>query len=99
MGACKGSIMSFVPCEESRRTPWGACKGSVMPVVDIILIMKIYDCMSCFSSVSPFQPRDSLVLYTDRSLSPGRLQPSLVCQVACRGQGQEVSGPRSSKSS
>ena len=61
--------------------PVGMCKGSVMSFVDIILIMQIREHMSCFGSVSPFQPRDSLVLYADRSRSPGRLQPSLVCQV------------------
>ena len=77
----------------------GACKGSVMSFVNIILIMNLRGHESCFSSVSPFRPRDDLVLYADRSRSPGRLQTSLVCQVACRGQGQEVSGPRSSKSS
>ena len=53
-----------------------------MPFVHIILIMKIYKHMSCFGSVSPFQPHGSLVLYADRSRSPGSLQPSLVCQVA-----------------
>ena len=79
--------------------PVGVCKGSVMSFVDTILVMKNYECMSCLGSVSHFQPRDSLLLYADRSRSPGKLQPSLVCQVACRGQGQEVSGPRSSKSS
>ena len=79
--------------------PVGACKGSVMSFVDIILIMKICERMSYFGSVSPFQPRGSLVLYADRSRSPGRQQPSLVCQVTIPWQGQEVSGPRSSKSS
>ena len=79
--------------------PVGVCKGSVMSFVDIILIMNLRGRESCFCLVSPFYPRDDLVLYADRSRSPGRLQPSLVCQVACRGQGQEVSGPRSSKSS
>ena len=78
--------------------PAGVCKASVMPFVGIILIVKICEHMSCCVSVSPFQSCGSLVLYADRSRSPGRLQPSLVCQVACRGQGQEVSGPRSSKS-
>ena len=77
----------------------GACKGVVMSFVDIILIMNLRGRESCLSSVSPFYPCDDLVLYADRSRSLGRLQPSLVCQVACRGQGQEVSGPRSSKSS
>ena len=62
--------------------PAGACKESVMSFVNIILIMKICERMSCFGSVSPFQPRGSLVLYADRSRCPGRLQPSLVCQVA-----------------
>ena len=62
--------------------PVGACKASVMPFVDIILIMNIYKYMSCFGSVSPFHPHGSLVLYADRSRSPGRLQSSLVCQVA-----------------
>ena len=69
-----------------------------MSFVNIILIMNLRGRKSCFSSVSPFYPRDNLVLYLDRSRSPGRLQPSLVCQVTCRGQVQEVSGPRSSKS-
>ena len=78
--------------------PVGACKGFVMSFVDIILVMKICERMSCLGSVSPFQPCDGLLLYADRSRSPGKLQPSLVCQVACRGQGQEVSSPRSSKS-
>ena len=77
----------------------GAWKGSVMSFVYIFPIMKICERMSCLGSVSPFQPRDGSLLYADRSRSPGKLQPSLVCQVACRGQGQEVSGPRSSKSS
>ena len=77
----------------------GVCKGFVMSLVNIVLIMNLRERESCFSSVSPFRPCDELVLYADRSRSPGRLQPSLVCQVACRGQGQEVSGPRSSKSS
>ena len=76
----------------------GACKGSVMSFVDIILIMEACERKSCLGSVFPFQPCDSLLLYADRSRSPGKLQPSLVCQVACHGQGQEVSGPRSSKS-
>ena len=76
----------------------GACKVSVMPFVNIALIMKIFVRMSYRGSASPFRSRGSLVLYADRSRCPGRLQPSLVCQVACRGQGQEVSGPRSSKS-
>ena len=62
--------------------PAGACKVSVMSSVHIILIMKICERMSCFGSVSPLQPRASLVLYADRSRSPDRLQPSLVCQVA-----------------
>ena len=62
--------------------PVGACKGSVMSFVDVILIMKFCKGMSCFGSVSPFQPRGSLVLYADMSRSRGRLQPSLVCQVA-----------------
>ena len=53
-----------------------------MSLVDIILIMKLCGCVSYFSSVSPFYPRDGLVLYADRSQSSGRLQPSLVCQVA-----------------
>ena len=66
-----------------------------MSFVDIILIMNLRGRESCFSLVSPFYPRDDLVLYADWSRSPGKLQPSLVC----RGQGQEVSGPRSSKSS
>ena len=61
--------------------PAGACKGCVTSFVDIILIMKICEHMSCFGSASPFQPRGSLVLYADRSRSPGRLQPSLVCEV------------------
>ena len=78
--------------------PAGACKGSVMSLVDIILIMETRERKSCLGSVFPFQPRDSLLLNADRSQSPGKLQPSLVCQVACRGQGQEVSGPSSSKS-
>ena len=69
-----------------------------MPFVYIFPVMKICERMSCSGSVSPFQPRNSLLLYADRSWSPGRLQPSLVCQVAMPGQGQEVSGPRSSKS-
>ena len=79
--------------------PVGACKASVMPFVNIALIMKISVRISCQGWASPFQSCGSLVLYTDRSRSLGRLQPSLVCQVACRSQGQEVSGPRSSKSS
>ena len=62
--------------------PVVACKGYVMSFVDIILIMKICERMSCFGSVSPFQPRGNLVLYADKSRSPGKLQPSLVCQVA-----------------
>ena len=62
--------------------PVGACKGFVMSSVHIILIMKICERMSCFGSVSPFQPHGSLVLYADRSQSAGRLQPSLICQVA-----------------
>ena len=78
--------------------PVGACKASVMPFVNIALIMKICVRISCRGSTSPFHSCGNLVLYADRSQSPGRLQPSLVCQVACRGQGQEVSGPRSSKS-
>ena len=76
----------------------GACKGSIMSSVNIIHVMNLCERKSCFSLVSPFQPHDDWVLYADRSRSPGRLQLSLVCQVACRGQGQEVSGPRSSKS-
>ena len=79
--------------------PVAACEASVMLIVNIALIMKICVRISCRGSASPFQTCGSLVLYTDRSKSPGRLQPSLVCQVACRGQGQEVNGPRSSKSS
>ena len=62
--------------------PVGACKGLVMSSIHIIFIMKIYERMSCFGSVSPFYRRDGLVLYADRSRSPGRLQPSLVCQFA-----------------
>ena len=62
--------------------PARACEGSAMSFVDITLIMKICERMSCFGSVSPFQPRGSLVLYADRSRCPDRLQPSLVCQVA-----------------
>ena len=53
-----------------------------MSFANIILIMKIYERMSCFGLISPFQPRGSLALYADRSRSPGGLQPSLVCQVA-----------------
>ena len=68
-----------------------------MSVVDIMLIMETCERKYCLGSVSPFQPRDGLWLYADRSRSPGKPQPSLVCQVACHGQGQEVSGPRSSK--
>ena len=34
--------------------PVVACKGYVMSFVDIILIMKIYDCVSCYGSVPPF---------------------------------------------
>ena len=79
--------------------PVGACKASVMPFVNTALIMKICVHISCQGSVSPFQTCGSLVLYADRSWSRGRLQSLLVCQVMCRGQGQEVSGPRSSKSS
>ena len=60
----------------------GACKGSAMSFVDIILIMNLHGRKSCFGLVSPFYTRDDLVLYADRSRSPGRLQPSLVCQVA-----------------
>ena len=60
----------------------GVCKGFVMSLVNIVLIMNLRERESCFSSVSPFQLRGSLVLYADRSRSPGRLQPSLVCQVA-----------------
>ena len=55
---------------------------SVMSSVHIILIKKICERVSCFGSVSPFQPRGGLVLYADKSQSLGRLQPSLVCQVA-----------------
>ena len=62
--------------------PVGACKGSVMSSVHVILIMKTCERMPRFGSVSPFQGHGSLVLYADRSRSPGRLQPSLVCQVA-----------------
>ena len=62
--------------------PVGACKESVVSFVNIFLIMKIYDCVSCFDSVPPLQPRGSLVLYANKSRSPGRLQPSLECQVA-----------------
>ena len=69
-----------------------------MSFVDTILAMKICECLLCLGSVSPFQPRDGSLLYADKSRSPGKLHPSLVCQVACRGQGQEVTGPRSSKS-
>ena len=54
-----------------------------MSFVDIILIMETCKRKSCLGSVSPFQPRDGLLLYADRSRSPGKLQPSLVCQVAC----------------
>ena len=61
--------------------PVGVCKASVMPFVNIALIMKIYVHISCRGSASPFQSRGSLVLYADRSRSPGRLEPSLVCQV------------------
>ena len=61
--------------------PMGACKGYVVSFVNIFLIMRIYDCVSCFGSVSPFYPHDVLVLYADRSRSPGRLQPSLLCQA------------------
>ena len=77
----------------------GVCKGFVMSLVNIVLIMNLRGRESCLSSAFPFYARDNLVLYADRSRSPGKLQPSLVCQVACRGQGQEVSGLRSSKSS
>ena len=62
--------------------PAGACKEPVMSFVGIILIMKSCEHVSCFGSVSPFYPRDGLVLYADRSRPQGRLQPSLVCQVA-----------------
>ena len=60
----------------------GACKGSVVRFVSVILIVKIYDCVFSFGSAPPFHPRAILVLYADRSWSLGRLQPSLVCQVA-----------------
>ena len=60
----------------------GVCKEPAMSFVHIIFIMKVGERMSCFGSVPPFQPHGSLVLYADRSRSPGRLQPSLVCQVA-----------------
>ena len=53
-----------------------------MSFVDIILIIKLCMCVSHSGSVSPFQPRDGLVLYADWSRSLGRLQPLLVCQVA-----------------
>ena len=79
--------------------PVGVCKASVVPFVNIALIMKICVRISYRGSASPFQSCGSLVLYADRSRSPGRLPPLLVCQVACRGQGQEVSGLRYSKSS
>ena len=69
-----------------------------MYFVDSILVMKNCECLLCLGSVSPFQPRYGSLLYADKSRSPGKLQPSLVCQVACRGQGQEVNSPRSSKS-
>ena len=75
-------IFFFCSLRRIKTHPVGVCKGSVVPFVNIVLIMKIYDCMSCFGSVSPFQPRGSLVLYADRPRSSGRLQPSLVCQVA-----------------
>ena len=78
--------------------PVGACKASVMPFVNIGTVMKICVRISCRGSASPFQSCDSLVLYADRSRPPGKMQPSLVCQVACHGQGQEMSGPRTSKS-
>ena len=76
----------------------GASKGPVTSFVDTILVMKICECLLYLGSVSPFQPRNDSFLYADRSRSPSKLQPSLVCQVVCRGQGQEVSGPSSSKS-
>ena len=53
-----------------------------MSFVDIILIMETCEHKSCLGLVSPFQPRDVLLLYADRSRSPGRMQPLLVCQVA-----------------
>ena len=56
--------------------PKGACKASVMSFVDTILIMKWCTCSSY-----PGLVRDDLALYADRSQSPGKLQPSLVCQV------------------
>ena len=69
-----------------------------MPFVDIVLVMKIHECMSCFGSVSPFHPYDNLALYTDRSRSPGRLRPSLVCQVVMPWTRPEGEGWRASRS-
>ena len=62
--------------------PVGVCKASIMPFVNIALIMKICVRISCRGSTSPFQSCGGLMLYADRSRSPGRLQLSLVCQVA-----------------
>ena len=79
--------------------PAGACKGFVMSSIHIILIMKICERMSYFGPVSPFQPRGGLVLYANSSRSPGRLQPSLVCQVAMPWSRPGGEGWRASKSS
>ena len=57
----------------------GACKGSIMSSVNIIRVMNLCERKSCFSLVPPFQLQSDLVLYADRSRSPGRLQPSIVC--------------------
>ena len=60
----------------------GICKGSAMYFADVILIMKLCECVSCPGLVPHFQPHDNLLLYADRPRSPGGLQPLLVCQVA-----------------
>ena len=76
----------------------GVCKGSVMSFAYVFPVIKICERMSCLGSVSPFFPRDSLLLYADRSWSQGGYSHWWYARSRCRGQGQEVRGPRSSKS-
>ena len=62
--------------------PAGVCKESVVLLHQCYSHYEIRDCASCFGIVPPFRPCGSLSLYVDRSQSLGRLQLSLVCQVA-----------------
>ena len=62
--------------------PVGVCKEPVMLLLQCLLF-PLQHCgyVSCFGIVPPFRPRGSLALYAGRSQSPGKLLPSLVCQV------------------